>query len=83
MEKRNVSLHAYIDPLAKHPGNLRISVQTLTYSCQILMISTQHTVITGDFNARSPQWWALDKENNEGREISFLTSSASYSELID
>ena len=83
MEKRNVSLHACIGPLAKHPRNLRISVQTLTYSCQILMISTQHTVITGDFNARSPQWWALDKENNEGREISFLTSSASYSELID
>ena len=41
------------------------------------------SVITGDFNARSPQWWALDKENNEGREISFLTSSAGYSQLID
>ena len=37
----------------------------------------------GDFNARSPKWWALDKENNEGREISFLTSSAGYSQLID
>ena len=41
------------------------------------------SVITEDFNARSPQCWVLDKENNEGREISFLTSSASYSELID
>ena len=40
-------------------------------------------VINGDFNAKSPQWWALDKENNEGREISFLTSSAVYSQLID
>ena len=39
--------------------------------------------ITGDFNARFPQWWSLDKENNEGHEISFLTSSASYSQLID
>ena len=29
LEKRNVSLHAYIDLLAKHPINLRISVQTL------------------------------------------------------
>ena len=43
------------------------------------MISTQHVVITGDFNARSPQRWALDKENNKGREISFLTCSAGYS----
>ena len=41
------------------------------------------SVITGDFNARSPQLWALDKENNEGREISFLTSSVGYSQLID
>ena len=41
------------------------------------------SVITGDFNARSPQWWALDKENNEGREISALPSSAGYSQLID
>ena len=41
------------------------------------------SVITGDFNARSPEWWALDRENNEGHEISFLTSSAGYSQLID
>ena len=42
LEKRNVSLHAYIDPLAKHPMNLRISAQTLSYSCQILMTTTQY-----------------------------------------
>ena len=41
------------------------------------------SIMTGDFNARSPEWWALDKENNEGREISFLTSSGGYSQLID
>ena len=41
------------------------------------------SLITGDFSAKSPQWWALDKENNEERQISFLTSSASYSQLID
>ena len=29
LEKRNVSLHAYIDLLVKHVINLRISVQTL------------------------------------------------------
>ena len=38
---------------------------------------------TGDFNARLPQWWTLDKKNNVSREISFLTSSAGYSQLID
>ena len=41
------------------------------------------SAITGDFNARLPQWWALDKEYNEDHEISFLTSSAGYSQLID
>ena len=41
------------------------------------------SVITGDFNSRSSQWWALYKENNEGSEISFLTSSVGYSQLID
>ena len=41
------------------------------------------SAITGDFNARLPQWWALDKEYNEGREISFLTSSAGYNQLND
>ena len=40
------------------------------------------SVITGDFNAKSPQWWALDKENNDGRKISFLTSSAGFSQLV-
>ena len=55
--------------------NLRLSnINDLNATC---------CVITGDFNARSPKWWALDKENNEGREISFLTSSAGYSQLID
>ena len=41
------------------------------------------SVITGNFNAKSPQCWALDNENNEGHEISFLTSSAGYSQSID
>ena len=29
------------------------------------------------------QSWALDKENNEESEISFLTSVAGYSQLVD
>ena len=35
------------------------------------------SVITGDFNARSPQWWALDQKNYKGHEISF-TSNPSF-----
>ena len=46
-------------------------------------LNSAFSAITGDFNARLPQWWALDKEYNEGREISFLTSSASYNQLND
>ena len=38
LEKRNVSLHAYIDPLAKHPINLRISVQTLKVLCSTFLL---------------------------------------------
>ena len=45
-------------------------------------LNTACSVVTGDFNARSSQWSSLDKENNEGREISSLTS-AGYSQLID
>ena len=33
LEKRNVSLNAYVDPLVKHLMNLKISAETLTYSC--------------------------------------------------
>ena len=46
-------------------------------------LNSAFSAITGDFNARLPQWWALDKEYNEGREISFVTSSAGYSQLND
>ena len=46
-------------------------------------LNPAYFVITGDFNARSPQWWALDKENNKEPEIRFLTFSAGYSQLID
>ena len=57
----------------------------LTYLCQILFnaLNPAGSVVTEDFNAIPPQWWALDKENNEGGEISFFTSSAGYIQLID
>ena len=70
--------------MAKHPRNLRISVQTCTdFLSNINDLNSDCSVITEYFSSRSPQWWALDKENNEGCEISFLTSSAGYSQLID
>ena len=42
---KNVSLHVYIILLVKHPMNLRISGQTLTYSCQISMTLIQHVLL--------------------------------------
>ena len=40
-------------------------------------------MITGDFNARSSNWWSLDKENTEGQEIDSLTSACGYSQTIN
>ena len=42
-----------------------------------------YSFIIGDFNTRSPLWWELDEENNEGREISLLTSSSGNNESTD
>ena len=47
---------------------------------QINDLNSASSTITGDFNARSLRWRALDKENNEGCEISFVTSPAGYSQ---
>ena len=46
-------------------------------------LNPAYSVTTGDFNARSVQWWALDKENNKEPGIRFLTFSAGYSQLTD
>ena len=40
-------------------------------------------MITGDFNAKSPRWCSLDKDNAEGQEINSLTSACGYSQLIN
>ena len=40
-------------------------------------------ILNLEFHILSPQCWGLDKESNEGREISFVNSSAGYSQLID
>ena len=81
LEKRNVSWYACIDPLAKHPRNFCTDLDL--FLSNINDLNPAYSVITGDFNSRSSQWWALYKENNEGSEISFLTSSVGYSQLID
>ena len=70
-KKKCFFLHAYIDQ----------TTDEFEHFCTDLNVSNINDLnpvcsfITEDFNARSPQWWTLDKENNEGREISFLTSS--------
>ena len=41
------------------------------------------SIITGDFNARSSNWWKNDITNSLGQELDSLTSSAGYSQIID
>ena len=70
MEKRNVSLNAYIDPPSQTSDEFENFCTDLNlFLSNIHDLNPACYVITGDFNARSPQCWALDKENNEGREI--------------
>ena len=40
------------------------------------------SVITGDFNARSPAWWTKDVHTTEGSKLFSLTSSNGFSQLI-
>ena len=46
-------------------------------------LSPACSIITGDFNTRSTNWWKLDRENFEGREIDIITCAAGYSQLIN
>ena len=41
------------------------------------------SIITGDFNARSSNWWKNDITNSVGEKLDSLTSSAGYSQIID
>ena len=41
------------------------------------------SVMTSDFNVKSSQWWSLDKENAEGREINCLTSACGYRQFVN
>ena len=41
------------------------------------------SIITGDFNARSSNWWKNDITNSVGQKLDSLTSSAGYSQIID
>ena len=79
--KKNVSLHAYIDPLANKFVDFYTDL--ILFLSNINYQNPAYSVITRDFNARSPLWWDLDKENNTGHEIGFVPSSAVYSQLID
>ena len=42
-----------------------------------------YSIVTGDFNARYSKGWKNDITNFTGKEINFLTSSASYTQIID
>ena len=45
-------------------------------------LSPASSIISGNFNAKSTNWWKLDKENFEGHEIN-ITHAAGYSQLIN
>ena len=81
LEKRNVSLHAYTDQTTNKFEDFCIDLNL--FLSNINDLNPAFSFITGDFNARPPQWWAFNKENSEEREISFLNSSVGYSHLID
>ena len=40
------------------------------------------SVVTGNFNSRSPSWWSKDTDTIEGLKLSLLTSSNELSQLI-
>ena len=42
--------------------------------CEISKIKPSLAVITGDFNARSPEWWAKDICTTEGSKLFSLAS---------
>ena len=46
-------------------------------------VNTTLSVISGDFNAKSSQWFSLVEKNAEWREINFLTSTCGYSHLVN
>ena len=55
--KKPVSLHAYIDPLAKHPVKFEdFCTDLILFLSNINDLNSACSVITGDFNARSPEW---------------------------
>ena len=63
LEKRNVSLHAYTDQTTNEFEDFCIDLNW--FLSNINDLNPACSFITGVFNARSPQWWAFNKENNE------------------
>ena len=41
------------------------------------------SIITGDFNARSSSWWSEDTDTPEGTNLYSLSSSNSFTQLIN
>ena len=40
------------------------------------------SIIPGDFNARSNNWWQGDTQTSEGSQIDYLTTSYGFQQLI-
>ena len=52
-------------------------------SSNVNAVNVTLSVIIGDFNAKLPRWWSLDKDNAEGRKINSSTSTCGFSHLIN
>ena len=51
--------------------------------CDINKRKPYLSIITGDFNARSSNWWSKDIDTPEGLKLFLLTSSNGFSQLIN
>ena len=41
------------------------------------------SVVTGDFNGKCSKWYSFDTNDNIGKELDTVTSTADYTQIID
>ena len=71
--------------LYRSPSQGREEFESFCFSflSNINDLSPACSIIASNFNARSLEWWKLDKENFEEPEINIITRVAGYSQLIN
>ena len=74
--------------LYRSPSQNREQFQSFCDSLDILMnninsLNPAISIITGDFNGKCSKWYSFDTSDNIGKERDTITSTASYSQIID